>query len=401
MRAGRTRFAVLTGFVLSLAGCQPGSLDQQRTDRLPGRAQPAPYAFYQTSNEPTAVPASLVVRPDYRLNVGDQIEIMYSVRIQDDSLEEIRPARIEKFDVLTIRFFLPDQENFSSKDLKVGGDGRVWLPMIGEVMAQNKTVAELSRELRERFSQYMKDPQFVIEVDPKNQVLSDLIDAIKTSPRGSSRLVPVRPDGKISAILIPEVQAAGMTVAELQWELNNAYRAIGLTRIAVTVQLLELAPQKIYIEGEVARPGQILAGYDLTLLQAVSLAGGFTPRSDMSKVILIRRKGLAVPEGMFIDVNRIRDARTRLPDGTEVPDFAMYRFDVFLTDGDIIWVPPTGLARFNDWVDQVFTKGIRAIVPYSFNFGVNWTGYMGEQQTATRSRGDRSPVPLNVNVGNN
>ncbi len=52
----------------------------------------------------------------------------------------------------------------------------------------------------------------------------------------------------------------------------------------------------------------------------------------------------------------------------KIPDFALLSYDIFLEDGDIVYVPRTDLAKSNEWIDQVFNRGLRGIVPYSISF---------------------------------
>ena len=51
-----------------------------------------------------------------------------------------------------------------------------------------------------------------------------------------------------------------------------------------------------------------------------------------------------------------------------VRDFSLLTYDIALEDGDIVYVPRTDIAKFNDWVDQVFNRGLRGIIPYNLSF---------------------------------
>ena len=80
-----------------------------------------------------------------------------------------------------------------------------------------------------------------------------------------------------------------------------------------------------------------------------------------------------VPQAIVFDMQSILSASQPTEYGL-MPRGSAWRHDPYLSDGDIIYVPPTALASANDWIDQVFTRGIRAVLPYSGNVGMNF-GY--------------------------
>jgi polysaccharide export outer membrane protein len=104
-----------------------------------------------------------------------------------------------------------------------------------------------------------------------------------------SMTVPVRPDGKISLPLIDDVQAAGRTPNELKQELTTRWSAY-LTAPEVSVIVKEINSFKVYLVGEVAHPGELRLKGPIRLIQALSLAGGFTTFADPAKIVLLRSK---------------------------------------------------------------------------------------------------------------
>ena len=103
----------------------------------------------------------------------------------------------------------------------------------------------------------------------------------------------VNAEGKVALPLIGEVQAAGMTVAQLQDAVAQALRQGYLNQPRVTAQVL--AYQPIYILGEVNRPGEYPYVPDLTALNAVATAQGFTYRANTRR-IFVRRAGSQTEE---------------------------------------------------------------------------------------------------------
>jgi polysaccharide export outer membrane protein len=100
----------------------------------------------------------------------------------------------------------------------------------------------------------------------------------------------IAPDGKISLPLIGEVTAAGLTVDELKDELNKRYRDF-INEPHVTVTIKEINSLKIYVTGEVTRPGELKLNSTTDVLQAISLAGGFTIYANRSNIKIIRKEG--------------------------------------------------------------------------------------------------------------
>ncbi len=105
---------------------------------------------------------------------------------------------------------------------------------------------------------------------------------------GLTRQVRVRPDGQISFPLVGDVRAAGITAAQLQSDLSSRLRTL-LTAPAVTVIVDEINSYKVYVLGEVERPGLLPTKGPITVLQALALAGGLKPFADGSNMVLVRQ----------------------------------------------------------------------------------------------------------------
>ncbi len=102
-----------------------------------------------------------------------------------------------------------------------------------------------------------------------------------------SRMVPVRPDGKISLPLLNDIQAAGLTPMQLQTTITEGLRKF-ITGPQVTVIVREINSRRIYVLGEVSRPGAFPMIPNMTVLQALSTAGGFTQFARMNAVYVLR-----------------------------------------------------------------------------------------------------------------
>lgn len=149
--------------------------------------------------------------------------------------------------------------------------------------------------------------------------------------------VVVRPDGRISLQLVGDVQAAGVEPSALAARLESAYRSEFATP-RVTVLVRELGA-RVYVGGEVAKPGPVPLSANLTLVQAVQEAGGFLPSAHLSQVVLIRRDAEGRPTGYALDVRPVIGG---LDPAKDVP----------LQPYDIAFVPPSKIADVNLWVKQ-------------------------------------------------
>src|SRR5579863_7923915 len=102
-----------------------------------------------------------------------------------------------------------------------------------------------------------------------------------------SRSVPVRPDGKISLPLLDDVQAAGLTPTQLAELLTESLKKY-VTNPQVTVIVTQINSQRIYILGEVNRAGAYPLLPNMTVLQGLSSAGGFTIYANLKKIYMFR-----------------------------------------------------------------------------------------------------------------
>jgi len=105
-----------------------------------------------------------------------------------------------------------------------------------------------------------------------------------------SRSVPVRPDGKISLPLLNDVQAAGLTAMELANNITEGLKKF-INNPQVTVTVAEINSRRVYVTGEVTKPGAYALLPNMTALQALTSAGGFTQFSNPKKCYVLRNEG--------------------------------------------------------------------------------------------------------------
>lgn len=151
--------------------------------------------------------------------------------------------------------------------------------------------------------------------------------------------VTVRPDGYISLQIIDDIKAEGRTTAELKKILEKAYDEILLDPI-ISVAVTDFVPPRIFVTGQINKPGR----YDLreakTLMQAIFLAGGFTRDANRTMVIHARPDGAG-------------DWKIQQADAMALLDPKKNQRDLELRDGDYIYVPESKMAKFNRAVETV------------------------------------------------
>jgi len=150
--------------------------------------------------------------------------------------------------------------------------------------------------------------------------------------------VVVRPDGKISLQLVDELQASGKTPSQLDQELTELY-SVELKRPAITVIMRSFGGQQIFVGGEVGRPQAVKLTPQMTPLQAVMNAGGFLDTADQNSVMVIRAGTDNQAQTYSMNLEQIADGNS--------PDLKFQ-----LHPGDVVFIPKTGVAKADVWVDQ-------------------------------------------------
>ncbi|MGC2769229.1 MAG: polysaccharide biosynthesis/export family protein [Candidatus Acidiferrum sp.] len=102
-----------------------------------------------------------------------------------------------------------------------------------------------------------------------------------------TRTIPVRPDGKISLPLLNDVQASGLTAMQLAGVIREGLTKY-LTNPQVTVTVTMINSRRVFLTGEVSRTGALTLLPNMTVLQALSAAGGFTPFARMKDIYILR-----------------------------------------------------------------------------------------------------------------
>jgi polysaccharide export outer membrane protein len=98
----------------------------------------------------------------------------------------------------------------------------------------------------------------------------------------------VRPDGSFSFPLVGEVDAKGKTVADLNKFVSQKLAKF-ISDPVVTVSIQEIKGNKVYVIGQVNRPGEFIMNPSVDVMQVLSMAGGTTPFASLGDIVILRR----------------------------------------------------------------------------------------------------------------
>ena len=161
--------------------------------------------------------------------------------------------------------------------------------------------------------------------------------------------VVVRPDGKVSLRLVGDLPAADLTPAQLADDLNQAYSS-ELRSPSISIHIKNTPGRRVYVEGEVTKPGAIMLQPGITTLQAIAEAGGLTDSAGGDQAILIRRDACGSPQGSSVDLSR---AVNKPHHGD----------DLVLLPSDILVIPRSKIANADLFVKQ-YIRDLLPIQPY-------------------------------------
>ncbi len=115
----------------------------------------------------------------------------------------------------------------------------------------------------------------------------DVLDVVVWKNPDLSRQVVIRPDGKVSLPLIGDVQASGLTADQLASDIAERFKSFK-ENPSVSVNVVEVNSYYVFVVGEVNTPGKLPLKSYTTILQALSLAGGFTQFASRNDIQVVR-----------------------------------------------------------------------------------------------------------------
>lgn len=292
--------------------------------------------------------ARLAHVPEYRLRVDDQLDMTYRLTREETST----PYKLNVGDEIQVESFTDSDIN---RSLLIQPDGTITLRLLGQVHATGRTVTQLRESLEERYKKYYKIPAITVTPLKVNTKLEDLRASIdrRAGIGGQSQAARVTPEGTIALPAIGSVQAQGLTLPELQTELNECYRLV-VEGIQVIPILVKRAPRFVYVLGEVNQPGRFELTGPTTAIQAIGMAGSWRVGANLRQIVVFRRGDDWRLLATMIDLQAALLGNQPNPPG-----------EIWIDDSDIVIVPKSPILIADDWINLVFTRGLYGVIPMS------------------------------------
>jgi polysaccharide export outer membrane protein len=154
---------------------------------------------------------------------------------------------------------------------------------------------------------------------------SDVLRISVWREEGLERELVVQPDGTISFPLAGQIAASGRTVGEIEQEVAARLERF-IPGPVVTVELIEVRGNLVYVIGEVNNPGGQALTRPTTVMQALAIAGGFTPYAGRSRIRILRKDAAGVEQVLRFDYTDVAEGRA-------------VATNVELKAGDVVVVP--------------------------------------------------------------
>ena len=286
--------------------------------------------------------------PEYRLRVDDRLDMTYRLTRDETST----PYKLNVGDEIEVESFTDSEVN---RKLLIQPDGTITLRLLGQVHATGRTVAQLREVLEEAYKKYYKIPAITVTPLKVNTKLEDLRAVIdrRAGIGGQSQFVRVTPEGSISLPAIGTVPAQGLTLSELQTELNERYREV-VEGIQIIPILSERAPRYVYVLGEVHKPGRFELTGPTTAIQALSMAESWRVGANLRQIVVFRRGDDWRLLATMINLEGALYAKQPCPAG-----------EIWLDDSDVVIVPKGKILQADEFIELVFTRGIYGVFPLS------------------------------------
>jgi polysaccharide biosynthesis/export protein len=331
-------------------------LAQQQPPALPqpvggGDAQPQADNGNQQSAPPaqTSAPGAQqlpqdTIRPNYVLGPNDQIQIK-----------------------------APDVEEIDQKPFRIDGDGNINLPLVGRIHAAGMTLQELEVDLVRRLREYVREPTvFITPIQFRsapvyfvglfgrpgiyslqgNRTLTEMLATVGNILPNASRHITITRHEEYGPIPLPgaivdpekKISTVEISLGSLRQNISPAENILLQPYDVVSVGRAEM----VYMNGEITRIGGIELGEreSISVMQALSQSGGFSPSAKKEKVRILRPiEGTNRRAVIYINAKALFDGK-----GLDVP----------LLPGDIVYIPRSYTRQF--W--QTFSSVALPMLPY-------------------------------------
>ncbi len=335
----KTALFLLAAVCIMLSGC---------IGLMPSPFRPSP-GPRQTPQLQDLAEAFDVVARNYRLGPDDVI----SVNFQTQWTIPPGSYKLDTLDEIDIEFFLDPDLN---RRVRIRPDGMITLPGVGDIKAAGLSPEELANHIADKLiaadiikgadidARLRKYKLVTVSVNQFYQKVKELVTSFTTLTSGQVLQVTVKPDGTIDLPMLKErIIAVGQVLPDVEATVNRLYRMGELKNVVASLALAQAKSRKVYIMGEVNKPGAYDIRQPITALQALALAEGHkTANADLTSVILISRDINGRPIGRRLDLKRILD----------VGDMASA---ILVKPYDVLFVPNTYIRDVDLFMEQYFS----------------------------------------------
>ena len=305
------------------------------------KAQKATLAANEPEKEATYRFSVGVVKP------GDVIEI----RFYRNALLQMSAYKVGSCDVLKVNVY--GHQDLSQERVLVLPDGHISVPLVNRYLVAGKDVDAISKGLAEILKdKKIRTPQVTVSVMESDQRLTTLLGTLNQNANTGLRIL-VDETGYLNLPFIGPIRTL-RPLPDIQKEVQNAYQKIFAGQLEVAVNLTEGAVENVYVLGEVSRPGEVEYSSHLNPVMAISAAGGFLPTADQTSVRLVRYLPSGANKQWELNLKDPADKRQQ------------YRPYIQVFPHDVLYVPKSGVAVANQFVDQY----IRKMLPIGFSAGI-------------------------------
>ncbi|HEX4415264.1 MAG TPA: polysaccharide biosynthesis/export family protein [Lacipirellulaceae bacterium] len=313
--------------------------------------------------------------PEYRIREGDLIAIYYRRTREELS----RPYELQVGDRIRVESLTAGRgpststaggdaqptDDSISRELVIQPDGTITLPLLGQVRATRRTVPQLRDELEEQYKKYFRVPSITVTPITVNTKLEDLLNTVDSrygTVGGLQIQITVTPAGEIQLPGVASVFVQNLTLNEARQEIDARYDQ-EIPGVHVTLVLVQRAKRFVYVLGEVAQPGRYELDAPTDVIQALALAGRWTPGSNLRQVVVMRRGDDWRLMATMLDLRGALYARRPVPAD-----------DIWLNDSDIVLVPKTPIQQTDEFIEQYVTRGLYSLVPREVIWNLDTTG---------------------------
>jgi len=291
------------------------------------------------------ITSELPVFENYYIAPGDTLDVVFHL---ERHLKERYPITL--YHTVQVRFVsLPKLDQLQD----VLPDGTISLPYLGAYKVIGKTTEELRQELQKAYSSILRNPEIYVSIKNFNTRVEQLRRDLQTSARGLSKLIKVRPDGYVTFPLLGDYYVAHKTIQEVFEQLNSDYKEY-MPGLKLDLFMHDQTGTNVYVLGEVAKPGSYKLSRPISVLQAISRAGGYTRQGETSTVIVFRRDG-----------DRLNAHRFDLKDMSK---YGAQAANFYLQPEDILLVPRNKISSvaqlMREIADIAFFRGVGIGVGY-------------------------------------